>query len=247
MRWISAAVLLWISGYCSGETLHMVYNGNYAPFSFRGEGRLVGIEVDLMSEVAKRVGLAVKHEGYPWERAQSMVRSGAADGFVTIATPERREYVYTSSAPLLTVPFVGLTARDNPRLAALRKIGSLQDSLSFRHVNYLGSGWAKQNLAGANVHYLTRMETILQFLALKRADLFIENAYLLQYGVRNEDMLGQLVFLPTVFGSAEYRLGISKKSPFASRMAEFDRAIGKMVSDGTVGRIVQRYSVGMPH
>lgn len=242
---VVAAVWLLLAGCCPAVTMRMVYTDNYAPFSFRAAGRMAGIEVDVMSEVARRLGLSVTHEGYPWERAQERVRNGMADGFVTIATPERREYVYMSTRPVLSVPFVALTARDNPRLATLRHIGSLRDTLPFRHVTYLGSGWAKQNLAGARVFYLTRMENILQFLAAHRADLFLENAYLIQYALLNHGMAGQFEFLPVVFDSAEYRLGIAKQSPLAGRMADFDRTIGQIADDGTLARIVKKYKVGM--
>lgn len=81
----------------------MVYFDDFAPYSWRDEqGRMRGLMIDVMDRVAAQMGLRVHHEGYPWQRAQKLVRMAQADGFVTIATRERRSYTLIVEEPVTT-------------------------------------------------------------------------------------------------------------------------------------------------
>lgn len=73
------------------SSLNMVYFDDFAPYSWRDEeGKMRGLMVDVMDRVGLELGVQVHHEGYPWLRAQKLVRAGQADGFVTVPTRARR-------------------------------------------------------------------------------------------------------------------------------------------------------------
>lgn len=221
--------------------MRVVYNEDYRPFSFAETGKMTGILVDLMDELGRRAGLEVVHEGFPWERAQAMVKSGLADAFVTLVNPARSEYAHASNVTLLQVGNRGVTAKSNPRLSALRQILSVDDTLAFRHVGFIGSGWTKIHLAKAEVTALPTATAIFQFLLSNRADLFVESELVIEYNAQVLKVADELVLLHPVFDTVDFRFQVSKKSPLAVRMAEFDATLKAIVADGSVKKILAKY------
>ncbi len=78
--------------------LKLVYFQNFEPFSWKSEnGEMKGIYIDLMNEaLEKRLKIGISHGGYPWARAQKMLKTGRADGFVTFPSQERKRYTRVS-------------------------------------------------------------------------------------------------------------------------------------------------------
>jgi polar amino acid transport system substrate-binding protein len=78
-------VLLYIvifNSYCIAEdTIMIVYGSQYKPFAWGGDDLVAyGIQRDFVEEIlGKRMGLKVKHEAYPWQRCQVLVKDGQKD------------------------------------------------------------------------------------------------------------------------------------------------------------------------
>lgn len=214
----------------------------YPPLCFVDNGSVAGIEIDVMKALAKRQGFSVKARALPWARAQEQVRTGEADAFITITTPERQDYAVMSPTVLFSTRLVAATAKNNPRLAELRTITTLQDTLGFPQVNYVGSSLVTRELAGAQISYLNSTDAIFQFLLLGRADLFLETDVVLSYNAARLHLLDQIEILPPAFEVTEFRLGVSKRSPFASDMPALSRAIEAMQNDGTIAAILNKYT-----
>jgi ABC-type amino acid transport substrate-binding protein len=147
-----------------------------------------------------------------------------------------------SPTVLFAIHLVAATAKNNPRLAELKTIKTLQDTLKFPQVNYVGSSLATRQLANAHVSYLNSTDAIFQFLLLNRADLFLDTDVVLSYNAARLHVLDQIELLPPSFEVTEFRLGISKKSPFAADMPALSRAINAMQEDGTIAAILKRYT-----
>jgi polar amino acid transport system substrate-binding protein len=214
----------------------------YPPLCFVENGAVKGIEIDLMNELARRFGFTLTPRALPWARAQQQVKTGEADAFITITTPEREEYAVMSPAVLLTVHLVAATAKTNPKIAELRKIKTLRDTWSYPQVNYVGTSLAANELAGARVTYLNSTDSIFAFLTNGRADIFIDTDVILSYNAARLKLSDQVEVLAPVFQATEFRLGISKRSPFAADMPRLSRTIEAMENDGTVAAIVKKYS-----
>lgn len=127
--------------------IHFVYYNDYAPFSWSEGGKIRGLYINVVDEIfINRLGISVVYEGYPWKRAQKMVRLGKADGYCTTITPERLTYSAATKEPVIEVNFRIYTTADNPRLDQLEKVKSIQELQGFNLVEYSGSGWAEKNL-----------------------------------------------------------------------------------------------------
>jgi polar amino acid transport system substrate-binding protein len=129
--------------------LRMVYFESGEPLSWRGaDGGMRGLLIDILEVTLRKwAGIDLTHEGYPWARAQLMVRQGGADGFCTIPTPERLTYTIASAEPATSPAFSVYTKADGKRMGELKLVKTIEDLRPFSHVSYIGSGWAKQTSA----------------------------------------------------------------------------------------------------
>jgi polar amino acid transport system substrate-binding protein len=224
--------------------LRLVFAAELAPLSFEKSGKITGILVEVAREIfVKRLGERMIASLYPWERAQQMVRSGAADGFITIATAERATYANCGRIPVLRVPLRPLVRQNHPRLKEIEAATSLADLRPFDFVSYLGNGWAKENLADFNVYYAADYGAALRGLAQGRGDLALVTTTTGAYYMRESHLMDKLVMLPLVADTFEYVLCLGKNSPHVARLAEFDRVLEVMRADGGYRPILQQYGL----
>lgn len=241
-RWFFALLFVAASTSIWARELVLTFGEAYPPMCFVEGGIAKGIEIDVMNELGKREGFSIKPRALPWARAQEQVRSGEADAFITITTPERERYAVMSPVVMFSIHLVAATAKNNARIAELRNIKTLPDTLRFPQVNYVGTSLANKQLAGAHLSLLNTTDAIFQFLLLGRADLFLDTDVVLSYNAARLKLLDQLEILPPQFEVTEFRLGISKNSAFADDMPRLSRAIEAMQEDGTVAAIMKRYT-----
>ena len=224
--------------------IRLVFASELAPLSFEEAGKVRGILVDLASEVfVTRLGGKLDAALYPWERAQHMVEVGEADGFITIATSARAAYANCGRIPVLRAPLHPLVRRDHPRRSDIAAAGSLADLRAFAIVSYLGNGWAKQNLAKFDVYYAADYQASLNGLAQGRGDVGFATTTTGGYFLREFALGNKLEMLPLVVDTFDYVLCLGKKSPHAARLAEFERVLEVLRSDGGYSPIMERYGL----
>ena len=224
--------------------IRLVFSHELAPLSYVEDGKVKGIMVDVAEEVfGKRLGLDVIATGYPWQRAQEMVRDGEADGFITVATEERAEYANCGRVPVIRADLHPIVQRGGKQVAAIGKAKNLADLRPFAIVSYAGNGWAKQNLAGFNVFDAQNFQSSLRGVANGRGDLALGTAISSSYYMQAPDVRGKLEVLPLVVDTYLYVLCISKDSLHAAKLQEFERVLEVLRSDGGYAPILQRYGM----
>ncbi len=234
-------LLLAVPAYAQ-NTMRLVYFENFPPFSWREDDQMQGILIDVVNEAIQvRMGIPVSHEGYPWARAQKMVRNGEADGFATVPTPERREYAVISHEPVVVAAFTPFVNRDNPKLEALKEVATISDLRPFSIGHYTGSGWAGNNLANMEVDYAPTLDVTLMKLARGRFDVFVDVSQVVRYRVMQLGLSDRIVELPNILDSDTFNLCIGKDSPFVVLLGQFDETMREMRDDGTLNEICSRY------
>lgn len=224
------------------RTIKIVYFENYPPYSWLENGKMRGMLVDMATEAfEKRMGIKVKHEGYPWERAQQMVKNGEADAFITIPTPDRLEYTIASREPVVIATFKPFTWADNPIIPDVSKARKLSDLKKYKHGTYIGAGWARQKLTGMDVEWFANLDVCLSALKAERFDLIIDSIHVLRYNIKKLGLQKDIVEIPWVVERVPWTLCISKKSDMASSMTEFEKTMKSMRKDGSWRRIINRY------
>lgn len=111
------------------------------------------------------MGIDTEHTGYPWARAQSMVRNGTSDAFITIATPARKEYTFTSKEPVVVGPITIFTSSTNPRLSEIQRIKDIADLNKFKILDYIGNGWGDTHLKDFNRDLAPNLSNVLQMIS----------------------------------------------------------------------------------
>ncbi|HYD78989.1 MAG TPA: transporter substrate-binding domain-containing protein [Paucimonas sp.] len=238
-----------LSGIALGrDPLRINHGESFAPFNWRTEsGELRGILLDILTEAfEQRLGIPVRHDGFPWLRAQKLVEEGLADALCTVPTPERLAFAEASAEPVATSPFTLFCRRDNPLLDRLRQAKTLADLRPFHLVHYLGSSWAKQNLAAEQMSWGSTQNAALAMVAARRGDAIIDSSIALRWAIRQLGLQDQLIELPQVFTQQSFNLLIRKSSPDVAALRQFDQALRRMRADGAIRRILESYDVGQP-
>jgi len=227
-----AAALL--GGLASGESradrrLSFVYFNDFAPYSESGPDRRAdGLLISLVQLVADELDWRMEHKGYPWERAQVMVRAGYADGFCTFPSAERQRYCAFVDQPLyhLDSRFLHFH-RDNPAAARIRAATSLDHLREFRIADYIGNGWGRTLFGDwPNVHRTPTVKQAIEMVALRRADLMVLAPEILTQHL-GDDRRGlthhPAFFLPN--GLIPFHVGLRRSlSDVEDRVTDFARA-----------------------
>ncbi len=86
----------------SADTLLFVGDDDFPPYSYKENGRLVGIDIEIIEEMASRMTLDITIKLVPWQRLIIMTKNGQCDGsFSLFHTREREKYaLYAFSQPI---------------------------------------------------------------------------------------------------------------------------------------------------
>ena len=226
------------------EPLRVVYFENYEPISWLDEGTMHGVLVDIVNEaISRRMGIAVEHRGYPWARAQELVKRGLADAFLTVVTPERAQFTIFGEESVLSLDNVAYTSFRHPRRAELEKAQNLDDLRQYTLADYFGNGWAKKHLGEHHVYWVPGMSNALRMVSAGRVDSFIEARQVVRYHIHKLNLDAELMELKPILDTVEFRLCIGVASAFSTRLKLFDQTIREMRKDGTLGRIYAKYLI----
>lgn len=237
-------IVIFAASIKAGESMQFVYFHDYPPFSWKEDGKMKGIYIDIVQEaLSNRMGIAVEHSGYPWKRAQRMVKIGDADGYCTTVTPERLSFSLPTEESIIEVNFKIYTSTNNPNINKLKQIKSIQELQGYQLVDYSGSGWAKENLAEQSIHWLQTNKQIWNFLIKKRADASIKNEWTTRYFLQTFKNKDLIIELPHPINKEPicFHIFIGKKSSFANLLGELDTTIRMMRRDGALQKIYDKY------
>ncbi len=203
-----------------------------------------GLYIEIAEEIfVKELGYRLVIEQYPWKRAQQNVREGIADITFTIPTAERLEYALVSDQPILKMYLNLYTYAGHPKLGEIRKIKTVQDiiALGLKPVTNLGNGWHKENIenAGVTAFYVPNDENIIQFLALKRADIMIDAPIFMNHLIQQYNLESKIVKTDVMFGPLNFHLLVSKNSRYAQLMPKINEVINELEKRGTFERGLQ--------
>jgi polar amino acid transport system substrate-binding protein len=228
--------------------MHISYFDYFAPFSFLNDKQeMQGVFVDVLIEALQnRMQIPLTHQGFPWARAQQMVREGYADAFCTVPTNERREYTEVSAEPLVTATFTMFTRRNGPNVAKLNDVKSLAELSPFLIGHYLGSGWAHQKLGGMRIDWATNLDMALRKLAYGRNDVFIDVAEVIRPRIKELKLENDLIELPQVLDTQQFNLCVRKESAFTKMLPDFDKVIRQMRLDGSLAAIYRKFEILPP-
>ncbi len=220
------------------QPFKIAYAESWAPISVDSANTVTGILPELMDIVIdKTMGIPVKHQGFPWARAQEAVRSGEVDAFITTPTPERLKFTRASKNVVFTLnfqPIVRINSDEEHLLKSEKDIYTILKSKKYCDV--LGNGWAENFYKAKNLKYLVvpTLDICLKHLAQGQIDIIIHAAPVSLSFIQKLGMGKQLTVLPIVISSSPaFPLLVSNESSFGQDfLNEFDHTVSNMKQRG---------------
>ena len=205
-----------------------------------------GLYIDILNEIfTKQLQKKFGCSYVPWKRAQKEVKNGNADFLITIPTKERLQYAVPSDAPVFQLYLNIFTYKNHPKLAAIKKIKTAEDilKLGLIPVSNLGNGWQKENIDshGIKTNYVNKNDNILQFLAAKRADIVIDAVIPTVYSIKKLGLESKIELTKARFGPLNFHILLGKKSRYLGLLPEINKAVDKLIQDGTLERLNEKY------
>ena len=222
--------------------LTIVYAEKAAPVSWLENNEAKGIFVEVVEEIAKKqLNIPVRHLVLPWARAQLMVSNNQADGLVTIENQARQATMNISQIPIQTHRNIMMTSSSHPELAKLEKINGIEDLHSYRIGIHRGNGWAQENLNSIPLIKTSSIEQLLKMTVANRIDFLLQGDVVTLYYRKKLGLNDQLVQLPHVFNSLEFKFMVRKNSAYSDLPFKFDLLLNKMKQDGRLEAIFAKY------
>lgn len=227
----------------SKDPIKIVYFHDFQPFSWEdGNKQMHGILIDVLTEcITNRMGINTTHKGYPWARAQNYVKTGQADAFSTLATPERRTYTEVSNEPVIVITGKPFLYTLNPDFDKLKQVDSISGLKQFKHIQYIGNGWAKQHLQEMDVRWVPTLSDTLQILADGSSHVFISSSQVVNFNIKKLGYQDKIIEVPNDIHQSPFKLCIGKKSPYVHILPIFDKTLKQMRDDGTLEKIYNKY------
>ena len=219
----------------SGKTLTVGVSADYAPFEFFQNGEIVGFDIDLMNEVAKRLGKDVKFKDMSFDAilgSLSTQRIDAAISSIT-PTPERRksidfskEYIQSNRVMLCK----GTSTINSVSDLAEGTVGVQSGST---HEVYANKVLNKD--VHVTVKSLTRVPDLLQAMEIGNVScLIMDNAE--AAAILKSQANLKVISLPGEVSSSA--IGFPKNSPLTSQV---DKILEEMEADGYLAKLKEKW------
>ncbi|MBI9091944.1 MAG: amino acid ABC transporter substrate-binding protein [Desulfobacterium sp.] len=221
---------------------------NFPPFEFEKEGKVVGVDTEIVALVLTRLGYIPDIRVLPWARAQKYAREGTIAAIYSITKNSEREKFYYFSDPINTVKDVFFKRRDHQiSWKTLKDLKDYRIGIS-RGYNYAPVFMkALEEKLFSEIHLLSGDELERrQLIKLKkgRIDLCICEIsvckYLIQTHAPEFDMID---FIDVPIGEIRpYYIAFSKLWPGAQALVtKFNAELKKVMAEGRIKVILQKY------
>jgi polar amino acid transport system substrate-binding protein len=211
---------------------------NFPPMGFRDEqNNIVGLDVDLAKEAAKRLGAAVEFKPIDWSAKEAELNGKRVDALwngLTITEERKKNIAFTS--PYLKNRQIVVVAANSPiknKVDLAGKIVGVQDGSTA--VEAVKNDPASQTFKelkkfGDNV-------TALLDLTTGRLDAVVVDEVVGRYYLAKKPT--DYVVLGQDFGDEEYGVGVRKDD--TELLARLEKAIDDMKQDGTAAKISEKW------
>ncbi|WP_446665965.1 ABC transporter substrate-binding protein/permease [Flexivirga sp. B27] len=215
------------------KTLRVGTEGVYPPFSYRASGKLTGYDVDLITQLGKRLGVKVQFVQTPWDSMFSALQAKRIDLVANevTANPERKAK-YDLSAPYITTTGVVVVKSSND------SIKGLKDLKGKKAAENTTSNWAATaKKAGAQVVSVTAMDKAVSALTQGRVDAMVNDQLAVKNYLNTTGNKGVKI-VATTDDKSESVFAARKGSGY---MPAINKEIAAMRADGSLQKIYDKY------
>ncbi len=219
------------------NTLTMATNASFPPYEFYEGETVTGIDVEICSAIAEKLGMEFEVADMEFDAILSAVSSGKADvGMAGMTVTEERKQMINFSSTYATGIQAVIVKEDSPITTV--------DDLHAEDANYkigvqlstTGDIFATGDFGDENVaRFPNGNDATMALLAGKIDCVIIDNEPAKAYVAANEG----LKVLDTSYAVEEYAACIAKDN--TELLEKFDAALKELIDDGTVAAIIGKY------
>ncbi len=211
--------------------LIMVTNATFPPYEFYQGDRIVGIDADMVSEIARRNNLDLVIEDMAFDSVIAAVQTGKADvaaSGITVTEDRRKQIDFTTSYVKADQVII---VRENGAVASSADLKGKR--IGVQH------GTTGDMYVTSNIQEPERFQdgalAVASLVTGKIDAVVLDSSPAAEHVARNTG----ICILPGALASEEYAMAISKNRP--ELLAMFNKTMAEMKEDGTMARIWARY------
>jgi len=225
----------------------LLSHDTFPPFSYIKNEKNVGIDVDIVKEMAKRLKIKIEIRLVPWKRLLHFTEKGLCDGsFSLFRTPERETFaLYANSEPIHKSNFAVFVKKGKEF-----KFNNLKDLYGKTVGIDLGFSVSTEfDLAvkegKIKIEEASTPETNIKKTILGRFDAYVSNIIVTRYHANKMGVPDKIVALPKEIkkGHGAFFV-ISKAGKITNKkkmLEKINETLKAMAKDGTYKRIINKY------
>jgi L-cystine transport system substrate-binding protein len=210
--------------------------GTYRPFTYHegGNGKLTGYDVDVITAVAKKLGVHPKFEETQWDAIFAGLDAGRFDVIANqVSINPERKAKFAFSTPYTVSRGVVITTADD---SSIKKFSDLSGKTTAQS---LTSNWYEMaKKAGANVQPVEGWAQAVTLLKQGRVDATVNDQLTYLDYQKTEHDTGLKVAVTT---SDVTRNALAFRKGSTSLVTAVDKALAQLRADGTLARISRKY------
>ena len=219
-----------------GKKFVVATDTTFAPFEFRKDGKLVGIDMDLLNAIAEKENFQVEIQSLGFQAAVSAVTSGQADGVIAgMSITDERKQTFDFSDPYF----------DSGVQMAVAKNSDVKgyDDLTGKTVVAKGGSEGESEAKklsekyGFTVKALDQSTSLIESVKNGSAAAVFDDYPVLKYGIAQGN--GLKVVTDKIPGG-QYGFAVAKGKN-ADLLAAFDEGLAALKSDGSYDKILEKY------
>jgi ABC-type amino acid transport substrate-binding protein len=216
------------------EQLIVGVSPDYPPFAFIEKGQTVGLDIDLVNELARRLNKHVEFRTMEFDLILPELQMGNLQMVIggMTSTPERAERIFFTE-PYLTSGELVMLSKNNLQV---QNLADLKNYNVVVNEGYVADSYITKN--GIEPLRVASVADALFLLEVGQADVFVSSKIALTYFLKN--LSGYKT--STIAGiDDESSLAISKLYPELAN--QLDAELIKMKTDGTLNAIFKKWSI----
>lgn len=227
-----------LCGVAMAEVLKIGTNAEYPPFEFIDENRTItGFDMELVSEMAKRVGVELEILNMSFDGLIPALKSGKIDLAVSaMSATEERKKVVDFTTPYYQAENLFIRQKGNTELGSKEALNGKKVGVQLGTIQET----AMRNAPGVNVVPTEVIFTAIMSLKNGKIDaVCVDSSVGIEYIKKNDDIEE---FYRESDGSDGFSFAFDK-GKHTELIAKFDTALDEMKKDGSYDKLLEKYNL----
>ena len=237
------SLMVWVSHACAADTYRFV--GTTFPLILQNgpDGKLEGVSVDIINDIAQEQNFNFSIEILPWQRALSMVKNGQADVLIgPYKSEEREKFMSFSTSHFYEDRMVFLRTSH----LTFHWDGNFNAVKSLKILTIKSWAYGKRfddHRADLKIEETIYPDHALKMLQKGRADLLAFNERNAIAEIKKNQLENTIIICEPSFSKAKGYFGFSKIKQTTDLQNKFNMALDTMLANGTITEHNARYGL----